>query len=260
MSSEPQDMPTPEEVRRLRPTIPARIPPTVGKAVDTLTDQATRRPPYTVPTNEEVAAKKALARCGELVKEMGERYSPARVSLERFECYHPAQRQVLAEVKALADRLPEVVAAGEAVIFYGPVGTGKDHLMAALLHRATGTHGLTAGWLNGIELFGTMRDLIAMNKSEELLLRQFAAPRILAISDPLPPDRELSGWNVETLYRLIDSRYRNLRPTWMTLNAESEEDANEKLRPMVFDRLRESAHQFRCYWPSYRQRQKSKVG
>ena len=38
--------------------------------------------------------------------------------------------------------LPSIVARGAGLIFYGPVGTGKDHLLAVMLYQAAGKHGL----------------------------------------------------------------------------------------------------------------------
>ena len=73
---------------------------------------------------------------------------------------------------------------------------------------------------------------------------------------PIPAKRELSPFNLEWLYRLIDRRYRSKKSTWVTLNVTTEEEADEKLTAPVFDRLRDGAHLFRCFWPSHREQKK----
>jgi DNA replication protein DnaC len=79
-------------------------------------------------------------------------------------------------------------------------------------------------------------------------------PQILAVSDPIPPMGETSAWNAALLYRIVEWRYRDLKATWMTLNAESLEEAQHLTTPAVFDRLREGAIMIPCFWPSYRGR------
>jgi hypothetical protein len=82
----------------------------------------------------------------------------------------------------------------------------------------------------------------------------------LAISDPIPPVGEPTAWNLGQLYRLLDRRYRDLKQTWVTLNALSIEDADAKLSAPMFDRLREDAELFACFWPSFRERRKGMKG
>jgi hypothetical protein len=66
-----------------------------------------------------------------------------------------------------------------------------------------------------------------------------------------------TDWSTSQLFRLFDNRYRNLKSTWATINALSIEDADEKLSAPVFDRLRDNAELFPCFWPSFRERPKS---
>jgi DNA replication protein DnaC len=189
-----------------------------------------------------------------IAKDMGRRYSVQRSSLKHFEIFHPAQTEVVKMLQVLD--LPALVAEGAGIIFFGPVGTGKDHLCAAMLYRAASNHGIRGQWINGQDWFGTMRDRIDQGRAESEILRSLTVPTILAISDPIPARREPSPWNVEMLYRLVDQRYRNLRSTWVTLNVESPEEADDKLSAPVFDRLRESAVFAKCFWPSFRERKR----
>jgi DNA replication protein DnaC len=165
----------------------------------------------------------------------------------------------LSEVRNLVEYLADFVKAGRGLILHGSVGTGKDHIIAALLYRAVSEHSLSARWVNGLDLFGAVRDRMDEGKREGDFLRTWSAPTILAISDPIPPLRDPSAWNIEILYRLIDRRYRNNKSTWMTLNAASVDEADEKLSAPVFDRLKEDAVILRCFWPSYREIQKKRA-
>jgi DNA replication protein DnaC len=195
----------------------------------------------------------------QLFRDLGARYSPDRACLDRFELYHPAQRAVLIQVKAFAARLPDALARGEGLIFYGPVGTGKDHLLAALLHQAAGKHSMAARWFNAQEFFASIRDRMSKGWEEGPFIQRWIQPQVLGISDLIPPMRDPSAWNIEVIYRLIDKRYGALKSTWVTVNAASEADAYESLSGPVFDRLQESSVVLHCNWPSYRERTRSTV-
>jgi DNA replication protein DnaC len=193
-------------------------------------------------------------------QDLGPRYAPDRVRFDKFEVYHPAQRDVLDRLQAVADALPEYVSRGAGLILYGSVGTGKDHLLAAMLYQAVSRHGFPCRWANGQEIYGLFRDRMSTEQREADLLQKYEEPQVLAISDPIPPVGEPTAWNLSQLYRLLDRRYRHLKPTWVTLNARSIQDADTKLSASVFDRLREDAELFACFWPSFRERRKGLRG
>jgi DNA replication protein DnaC len=176
-----------------------------------------------------------------LVDDLGPRYSPERVSLDNYHVRHPGQKETLERVRAIAARLADSVKAAENVIFFGSPGTGKDHLQASLLHLATGTHGIAARHISGPEFYETkMRHL-------------FCHANILAISDPVLPAADAPGWRVNQLHGLIDDCYNRLKPVWITVNVNDPKDLADKLSVQTYDRLRERAHLFPCFWPSYRE-------
>ena len=188
-----------------------------------------------------------------LAQRLGARYAPDQVSLEDFVNYHAGQAAVLKQVKAIAGRVREFVEAGRGLVLYGSVGTGKDYLLAALLYAALES-GLSADWVNGLEVFRAFRDAMTTDEQERAVLARFTKPAVLGMSDPLPPLGESNAWRTETLYRVLDARYREGRPTWVTVNVLSPEDADAKLSAPVFDRLRHDAELVKCFWPSYRER------
>src|SRR5262245_3453215 len=81
-----------------------------------------------------------------LAADLGPRYAPERASLAMFRVYHPAQGAVLDRLRRLADCLAELAAAGSGLVFLGTVGTGKDHLLAAMLYQAA-RQGLSCRWV-----------------------------------------------------------------------------------------------------------------
>jgi hypothetical protein len=113
-----------------------------------------------------------------------------------------------------------------------------------------------ARWIGGQELFGRIRDGMDTKEPEERLLAEWDKPKVIGISDPIPPAGSPSEWNVMQLYRLLDRRYRARKCTWISVNAISTDDADAKLSAPVFDRIRDGAVLVPCFWPSFRERVK----
>jgi DNA replication protein DnaC len=188
-----------------------------------------------------------------LSKQLGERYLPECVGLLQYMVQHQGQQEVKAYCEKLADRLDEVVRRGESVVWMGPIGTGKDHLMASLLYVAVGKFGIECSWIDGQEWYSQTRDNIKKKALEEEALRPLLRPGILAISDPVPPaGRDLGDWNATQLSRVIELRYRQMKPTWMTTNMASIDQLASRIGEPACDRLRDRGHFIKCQWPSFR--------
>ena len=147
--------------------------------------------------------------------------------------------------------MPHIESGGN-VILYGPCGSGKDHLMVALLRAAVYKHGYDARWCNGQDLFGAFRDNISTDTSEATLIARYTVPMVLAISDPVPPRGEASAYAASMLYRLVDGRYRRRRGVWVTVNVTTPEELAAALTAPVADRLRDNTVAVFCNWASYR--------
>ncbi len=184
-------------------------------------------------------------RTRELAEALGPRYSPASTTLDGYEVYHPAQRPVLARVRAIIPELPKLVRAGRSLVFFGTIGTGKDYLLARLLYEALNA-GLSAKWAAGTKVFGKDTWLTAFPGSGD----------VLGISDPVLPVGHPADWEMPRLHKLVDARYRARKSTWLTINAPTPDAIGEMLTHPVWDRLREGAELFQCAWPSYRERVK----
>lgn len=193
-----------------------------------------------------------------LVEQMGARYAACTVS--GYEVKYKDQKPAKAAVVAFLKNLHQNVQNGSGLIFYGTVGTGKDHMLAAALLHAVGS-GMTASWSNAQAIFQAGRDKISEGGRESAMLRPFVEPTILGISDPIPPASDLTAYRVELLWRIADLRYRNKRPIWMTLNATDPAKCSGKgcqccrckLTDPLWDRLIDGATVVPCFWPSYRE-------
>lgn len=205
---------------------------------------------------QESKTKKATSN---LAGDLGKRYTPREACLQKFQVYHPSQTEVLNKLKGI--NLAELIDRGGGLIFLGPVGTGKDMLAAALMYQTIHAHQRTCRSINGREWFGKVRDSIGSAQLEEGLVNPLFLPDVLTISDPVSSSgQDLTGWQMDCLYRVINGRYKHRRSTWITLNAASIEDADKKLSAPVFDRLLEQSVVLQCFWPSHRERSKCVVG
>lgn len=189
---------------------------------------------------------------GNLAQRLGPRYHECRI--QDMECYDEKLSAAVKRVEAYALKLTENVAAGNSIVLFGPPGTGKDHMLAALMRLAILGHGMTVDWCNGMDLYGDFRDSMDSKETRESsLIKNLVSPQILAISDPIPPWGDLTQFQAATLFRIIDGRYRQKRPTWITINIERGAEAAQRMGAAVLDRFREHSLQIHCNWKSYRE-------
>lgn len=184
----------------------------------------------------------------------GKRYTDC--SLESFECHGaPEERKrqgaVLDQLREFQSELKLNLTEGRGLLLFGPPGTGKDHLMFALLIRAFDM-GATVKWLNGMDFFAEMRDRISDERSEVDMAKALAEPAVLAISDPMPPRGAVSDFQASLLFRIIDRRYRDSKCVWVTMNVKDSEECAERMGASNMDRLRDNSLKLFCNWPSYR--------
>lgn len=191
---------------------------------------------------------------GNVVQAIGSRYSECRVQnfvLSDDREVLARQERVVASLTAYGENVEENVRAGRGIVLFGSVGTGKDHLTVGLMFAACRA-GFSVMWVNGMDLFGEMRDSIDRDESEQRLLGKYVTPDVLVISDPLPPWGPLTQFQAGFLFRLIDRRYRNRKPIWVTANFADRKSAEEKLGAQLLDRLKDGALALHCDWPSHR--------
>jgi len=186
----------------------------------------------------------------ELRRRIGKRYTTC--TLSNYEITSDRQQSTVRQVLEYAANIAENVKNGAGIVLYGPPGTGKDHLLAALMQLAIANHGFTVRWVNGLEVFGEVRDRIGTGAKEESFVKDYLKPNILAVSDPIPPWGPITQFQATTLFRIIDGRYRSLKPTWVTLNVSQGGEAIERLGATIVDRLRHGSLALYFDWESYR--------
>lgn len=184
-----------------------------------------------------------------LVSKLGRRYADA--TLGGFQVDHDAQRRTLDRVRGYAEAITSHVSEGHGLVLFGPPGTGKDHLAVGVLRRAIGA-GFTCEAIDGQGLFQQSRDAIGSERLESEWLKPYLAADVLLISDPLPPLGSTTGHQLSVLWRIIDGRYRDRRPTIVTANVATRTELESRLAPNIVDRLIDGALVLPCYWPTYR--------
>jgi len=183
------------------------------------------------------------------VVDIGERYKSCR--LDNFEVSTDSQGGVVASLRRFVADLDVNLKEGCGIVLYGPPGVGKDHLLVGMAHKVV-MAGRNVKWTNGMDLFAERRDSIRRESSEKDLLKEYERPDVLVISDPVPPWGELKEGQAEFLFRLIDWRYRRLKPIFVSANFEDADDAKTRIGSQVIDRLKHGSLCLHCNWPSYR--------
>ena len=180
---------------------------------------------------------------------IGERYK--HCSLDSFDVTTDSQKSVVGSLRQFCEGLAGNITAGRGIVLYGPPGVGKDHLLIGMAREVV-TICKTAYWLNGMDLFAERRENIRRDLPEKDLLREYGKPDVLVISDPVPPWGELKEGQAEFLFRLIDWRYRRLKPIFVSANFKDGPDADSRVGSQVMDRLKDGALCLHCNWESYR--------
>ena len=214
--------------------------------------------PYREPTIQEADdTRREKSRRNQLYAEyIGRRtrYSQCRLEQWKFSPdYQTQQHSVVGGVREFVGELSKNRSEGVGALFYGPPGTGKDHLATCIIRAACLDHGQTARFVNGVDWFGAIRDLMDDDrKSEASLLAECSRPDWLVLSDPLPPIGNLTSFQSGMLYRLVDARNYEGKPTVVTVNVADGNEATARMGAPTWDRLKEQAWIFPCAWPSFR--------
>lgn len=222
------------------------------------------RPLMEEPSREVIQARREAARKAqameserEFLKRVGRRYAQATVDNFEVGSDQESSRRMeaLSRIEKFQANMMTHIKDGGSVVLAGPPGTGKDHLMVALLREAI-RKGASVQWTNGQELFRQFRDQIDTNKTEASFVASFSKADILAISDPVPPKGEASSYAAHMLYQIIDARYRDMKSVWVTANVATRSEGIETLTAPIFDRLLDNSFTVFCNWPSYRSTRK----
>jgi DNA replication protein DnaC len=201
------------------------------------------------PTEIEAQRKgKIVAALEVLKRHLGSKYQDA--ALANWNADTDRQRTVRQAAADYCKAITEHVAAGEGVVLYGPVGTGKDHLAVGIA-KAACLAGLSVKWLKGQEWFGTLRDAIDGERTEREIFRGLECD-LLVISDPLPPMGALTQYQASMLYRLTEERSSRGGAIVATINVADDAEADARLGAQTWDRLKDRCWLIKCEWRSFR--------
>jgi DNA replication protein DnaC len=160
-------------------------------------------------------------------------------SLDNWNQNTPDERKAYAIVRDYIDRFDTFRENGLGILFIGPPGTGKTHLLVAIV-KAVIARGIYARYWFMPDLLSNMRPGgDGRLSSQEKMIRDEMCRLGLIALDDIGAEKS-SEW-VEQMYTLIvDERYRNPRPIIAATNWEIDELV-DRLGQRVVDRLAERA-------------------
>lgn len=162
-------------------------------------------------------------------------------------------KSVLGRLSKISGSIREAVRSGVGLVLCGAPGVGKDHLAAGMMWAALGA-GLTCKWTNGGKFAALAMDQFSDNRQlDKIWLEDWTKPDVLTISDP-DGNRQhgLTDHVRDTLYKVVDARVRDGKPTWITINGSDAKVWVERLGARTWDRLVNKAWVLHCNWPGHR--------
>lgn len=189
------------------------------------------------------------------IKDRGKRYENCKAS--NFVADNDKQRKAIEQLKAYASEMKENLAAGKNVVLFGPSGTGKDHLVTALVGAAIGTindERCSLCYSDGPSLFAAVRAEIGDDSlhSRDSIVYQFQMCWLVVLSDLVPPAAKLTDFQSDVVYRIVEHRYSSMLPMFLTINVRNRAELDAALGVAVSDRIIDDALTISCDWPSYR--------
>lgn len=182
---------------------------------------------------------------------LGRAAIPARFIGRTFDTFNattPEQNRALAALRDYAEDFEANAKRGNGLILTGKPGTGKSHLAVSVLQSLPGRY----------VMYATCLDLIRMvretwrkdsQKSEREVLNHLGGLELLVI-DEMGVQYGTDGEQT-ILFDVLDLRYRNVKPTILLTNQDSE-GLKSYLGERSFDRLRETCRLVAFDWDSYR--------
>jgi DNA replication protein DnaC len=105
---------------------------------------------------------------------------------------------------------------GLGLLFWGPHGTGKTHLAAAILAERAASHGVKGRFCG----LGRLLEVIARGYDKASMTSESGGLRALLEADLLVLDdlgaRRMTDWAADSLFTLVNGRYLARRPTLVT--------------------------------------------
>ena len=140
---------------------------------------------------------------------------------------------------------------GMGLFITGAVGSGKTHLVSAIIDYIARVHKQEVDdliFITSVNLLSKIKFSFE-DKTTEDLITDFEEADLLAIDD-LGIEKS-SDWTNEIFYKIIDSRYSNLMPTIITSNF-TDAELKEKMSERIVSRIYEMCIGIRLTAKDYR--------
>lgn len=168
---------------------------------------------------------------------------------DNFKADTDGQRRALTIARDYAESFDRHAKTGESLLFLGKAGTGKSHLAAAILQAILPGH---------CGMYTTAADVIEQVRSTWRRDSEISQARVLSMLATVPLlviDEVGVQYGTEseqnTMFQILDRRYRDRKPTVLLANLEVTEFA-AMVGDRIFDRLREVSRVVKFEWVSYR--------
>lgn len=145
---------------------------------------------------------------------------------------------------------------GESLMFWGEPGNGKSHLATAIANELS-SKGKRVVFISMPDLLEKIKATFNRNsvETEEEIMRGLQLCDLLIIDDI--GAEKVSDWVQEVIFRIVDGRYKKMKPILATSNLEPKELA-ERIGKRAYDRLIEISQPIKNNASSYR-REKAKA-
>ncbi|MCA9528280.1 MAG: ATP-binding protein [Myxococcales bacterium] len=169
---------------------------------------------------------------------------PARHADAAFARYHPrnaAQRGARSAAFKFAN---DFVQGQPGLLFYGPCGTGKTHLVVAIMRHLITERGIRTRFVEFFHLLAELKAGFSDNRSPAELIEPLVSVPVLAL-DELGKGRG-TEWEQNVLDELLTRRYNAGRTTLFTSNYapradDAQEGLPERVGARIYSRLQEMA-------------------
>ena len=125
-------------------------------------------------------------------------------------------------------------------LLYGAVGTGKTHLLAAIVRHLTLEKGISSRFIEFTHLLSEIREQFDQGRGESVILGPLSEIPVLAI-DELGKGRN-NAWQLSVIDEIISKRYNRELTTLFTTNYPIDDPRTGKLDPNS-DKFRQQATQ-----------------
>lgn len=165
-------------------------------------------------------SRAAAARERDPLQALGIPHGHRHCTLGNFVPRTPALSAAYDRALAYCHRFAEARRGGLGLLFWGPAGTGKTHLAAAILAELAANRGVAGRFCD----FGALLDEIARAYDKASMTSESGRLRGVLVADLLVLDdlgsRKMTDWASDTLFAIVNGRYMARRPTVITTSYE----------------------------------------